>query len=136
MPLDPTDIEARLRNGFAAFNKGDYDTVVKEVAPDLEFLRPGSQPLLHGAAAFRQWLEPDALEVMTTEILDLRVAEDKVLLRQRTTARGAGSGIELDVASWTVWTLNADGLAKRIELYLDHEKEDALRSWGGDPEGV
>ena len=76
-------------------------------------------------------MEPDALENMTVEILDVRVAGSKALVEQRATARGVGSGIELDVHSWGVWTMGPDGLATRIELFLDNEGERALEVWGG-----
>jgi hypothetical protein len=79
-------------------------------------------------------MEPDALEDMNIEVITVRVAGNKALVEQRTTARGAGSGIELNLMSWGVWTVGDDGLATRIEVWQDHEHEQALESWGGEPE--
>ena len=42
-------------------------------------------------------MEPDAFEEQRIEPLDFRVEGKKVLVREHTQARGAGSGINLDV---------------------------------------
>ena len=65
--------------------------------PTIEIVPPGGQASLRGAAALRAWMEPDAFEEQRIEPLDFRVEGDKVLVRQHAQARGAGSGIELDV---------------------------------------
>ena len=54
----------------------------------------------------------------------------KVLVRQRAPARGAGSGIELDMEGWAVWTLNDEGLVMRLESYLLHQEAEALEAAG------
>jgi ketosteroid isomerase-like protein len=132
--LDPAEIEERVRRGTAAFSRGDYDAAVALAADDVELMRPGGLTPLRGAEAFRQWMEPDALEDMNIEVITVRVAGNKALVEQRTTARGAGSGIELNLMSWGVWTVGDDGLATRIEVWQEHEHEQALESWGGEPE--
>ena len=45
-------------------------------------------------------------------------------------ARGAASGIELDVLTWSVWSFDEDGLITRIEIYLDHEEDRARKAAG------
>ena len=40
-------------------------------------------------------------------------------------ARGAASGIELEVVTWSVWSFDDDGLITRIEVYLDYEESKA-----------
>jgi limonene-1,2-epoxide hydrolase len=129
--LEPAEIEERLRRGLAAFSEGDFDAAAALAADDIELIRPGGLGSVRGADAFRQWMEPDALEAMTVEILEVRIAGDKGLVEQRTTARGANSGIELDVHSWGVWTIGPDGLATRIELFLENQEAEALQAWGG-----
>src|SRR6185503_13809320 len=106
----------KLRAAYEAFNRGDFDAAVKLARPDAEFVRPGLEAPLRGAAALREWMEPDAFEEQRVEPLDFEVSGNRVLVRQRTTARGAGSGIELDVESWAVWTFD-DGLIARVEPY-------------------
>jgi hypothetical protein len=49
------------------------------------------------------------------------------MLRGRVRARGAASGVELEVESYVVYLLR-DGLAYRVETYRD--REDAERSAG------
>jgi hypothetical protein len=61
---------------------------------------------------------------------EFRVNGNKVLVHQNTRARGAGSGIELDVDTWAVWTLDDDGLVTRIEGFLIHEDSAALEAAG------
>lgn len=50
-------------------------------------------------------------------------------LKHRIWARGAGGRIELEIESWGVWTFE-DGLATRIEVYLDHEEAKARQAAG------
>ena len=97
---------------------------------DIEFARPGGGSPLKGAEAMRAWMEPDALEEQKLEALEFRINGSKVLVRQNTRARGAGSGIELDVDTWVVWTLDDDGLVTRVEGFLAHEEADALEAAG------
>ena len=80
------------------------------VHPDVEFISVGAQPPLKGIDRFRAWMEPDAFETQAIEPLELTVAGDKVLVRQRRLRE------ELRAASrwksaWSVWTFNEDGLA-------------------------
>ncbi|HSJ18714.1 MAG TPA: hypothetical protein VK920_11525, partial [Solirubrobacterales bacterium] len=76
------------------------------------------------------WMEPDAFEENVIEPLDFRVKGNKVLVRQHNRARGAESGIEVSETLWTVWTLNDDGLATRVESFPDHQKAAALAAAG------
>jgi hypothetical protein len=69
-------------------------------------------------------------EEQRVEPLDFRVEGNKVLAHQRTQARGAGSGINLDLELWTVWTFDDDLLVTRVETYLPHEESDALEALG------
>jgi hypothetical protein len=78
----------------------------------------------------RAWTEPDAFDEQQIEPLEFSIQGNKVLVRQRTGARGAGSGIELDVEIWAVWTLTDDGRATRVEGYLPHQEAEALEAAG------
>jgi hypothetical protein len=119
-----------VRDLYAAFNRGDFDAAIKGFDPGVEFSRPGGQAPIMGASALREWMEPDALEAQKLEPLELRVSDDKVLVRQHATARGAASGIELDLISWAIWTLNDELKVIRIELFLPHEETAALEAAG------
>ena len=61
-------------------------------------------------------------------MLSFEVEENRVLTRQRTTARGAGSGIEMEIVSLTVWTFNEEGNVIRVEAFLAHEEKAARRA--------
>ena len=77
----------------------------------------------------RRWMEPDAFQEQVVKTFEPVVVTDRTILgRQLVMARGAASGIELDVITWSVWTFDEDGLITRIELYLEHEEERALEA--------
>ena len=54
----------------------------------------------------------------------------KVIGKQHIKARGAGSGIELEITSWSVWTFDDDGLITRVEIFLPHEEAKAREAAG------
>jgi ketosteroid isomerase-like protein len=118
-----------VRAGYEAFNRRDYDQVAELVHRDVVFVRPGAGPQLNGSEAFRAWMEPDAFESQVTEPTGVEIRGQKVLVHQHTTARGAGSGILMEIGSWAVWTLDANGRVTRIETYLEHEDAEARRSF-------
>jgi hypothetical protein len=124
------EIVASLRRIYEAFNRGDFDTAIAMAHPEIEYVPPGGQSSLRGAEAVRAWMEPDAFEDNQVEPLEFSIHDNKVLVRQHATARGAGSGIELDMEIWAVWTLNDDGLATRLEVYLPHQETEALEAAG------
>ena len=124
------EITNSLRRGYEAFSRGDFDTAMENSHPQVEFFLPGGQSPLRGQDAVRAWMEPDALEDQRVELLELRINGNKALARQITRARGAGSGIELDVDGWVVWSFDDDGLVTRVEVFLIHEENEALEAAG------
>jgi ketosteroid isomerase-like protein len=130
------DVEAvaRLRRAYEAFNRGDFDAAVEvgRVHPDIEYVPPGGQAAVQGIAQFRAWMEPDAFESQVIEPRDFRVAGNKILVWQETKGRGAGSGIEIELDLWAVWTLDDAGLVTRVEAFLPQERAEALRAAGLD----
>jgi ketosteroid isomerase-like protein len=128
-PRDDKRIEL-LRRSFEAFNRGNFDAAIADAHPDVVFVRPGAQAELRGAEAFRGWMEPDAFESQMIEPLEFRVSGDNVLVRQHATARGAGSGIEIDIESMTLWTFDEDDKVTRVEFFLPHQKAEALTALG------
>ena len=109
----------------------DFDRALALVHPDIVFVPPGDQPPYRGAESLRRWMEPDAFEAQVVKTFEpVVVTERRILGRQRVMARGAASGIEMDVISWSVWTFDEEGLITRIELYLDHEEDRAREAAG------
>jgi hypothetical protein len=124
------EIISRLRHAYEAFSRGDFDSAITIAHPEIEFVPPGGQGSHRGADAVRAWMEPDAFDEQQIEPLEFRVNGNKVFVRQRTTARGAGSGIELDLVNLAVYTLDDQGLATRIESFLLHQEAEALEAAG------
>jgi ketosteroid isomerase-like protein len=124
--LTDEELIERLRRNNEALNRGDYDTAIKVAHPDIVFVRPGGLPELTGAEAVRAWMEPDAFESQQVEIHSFDVEGNKVLTRQTTKARGAGSGLEMQIDSLIVWTFDEQGGVTRVEVFT-REEEDAAR---------
>jgi ketosteroid isomerase-like protein len=117
-----------LEENKDALNRGDYDTAIRLAAPDIVYVRPGGLPELHGADAVREWMEPDAFESQRYELLDHEVSGNRALTRSRTIARGAGSGIEMEIEALVVWTFTDDGKVARVEVFTLDEEEAARRA--------
>ena len=124
------EIISSLRRAYEAFSRADFDTAIEIAHPDVEFVPPGGQSPLRGADALRAWMEPDAIEEQKIEPREFRVRGNKVLVDQHTWGRGAGSGIEVEVDMWVVWTLNDDGLVTRVEAFLVDQENQALEAAG------
>jgi len=120
----------KLRRAYEFFNRGEFDAAVAIAHSDVEFFPPGDQAPFRGAERFRAWMEPDAFESQVFEPLELTAAGNKILVHQNTKVRGAGSGIELELRSWTVWTFDDEGLITRVENFWAHDKAKALEAAG------
>ena len=122
-----------VRQWLEAISGGgeDFDRALALVHPDIVFVPPGDQPPYRGAERLRRWMEPDAFQEQVVKTFEPVVVTDRTILgRQLVMARGATSGIELDVVTWSVWTFDENGLITRIELFLDHEEDKALEAAG------
>jgi ketosteroid isomerase-like protein len=130
MEIPDEELIRRLRTSFDAFNRGDFDAATKWVHPDVLVitLSPGRTEI-RGLEAFRAWMEPDAFESQAVEAEVIEIAGGKALIHQQTRARGAGSGIEIEIGSWSVWSIDEDGRVTRIENFLEHEEDEARRAF-------
>jgi ketosteroid isomerase-like protein len=127
VPLSEEGPIDALRRVYELFNAGDFDAAIELAHPDILFVRPGAQSDVKGVDAFRAWMEPDAFESQVFEPESFETEGNRILVHQRATARGAGSGIEMEVESWTVWAFDRDGKATRVEVFLEHEADEARR---------
>jgi ketosteroid isomerase-like protein len=118
----------RLRRTYELFNAEEFDAAVEMAHSDIVFVRSGAQSELKGADALRAWMEPDAFESQVIEPQDFEAAGNRVLVRQHAAARGAGSGIEIEIESWTLWTFDDDGKVTRMEFFLPNEEDKARRA--------
>ena len=124
------EIIARLRRAYDAYNLGDFDEIMEWIHPEVELFPAGDQAAIRGAESYRSWLAPDAFEYQRLEILKARLNGDKLLVHQRSTAKGAGSGIEMEFLSWSVLTLDEDERLIRVKVFLAHEQAEALKAAG------
>jgi ketosteroid isomerase-like protein len=113
-----------------AFSRGDYEAATEIAHPEVELVRSWEKSSLHGPDALREWMKPDAFQDQQGKLLEVTVAGDKALGHQNLRAKGATSGIDIDVNSWCVWTFDADGLVTRVEFFLDHEEDQAREAAG------
>jgi ketosteroid isomerase-like protein len=121
-----------LRQNSDALNSGDFDAAIELAAPDIVFVRPGGLPELRGTEAVRAWMEPDAFESQQIELLGHEATGSRILTRSRTKARGAGSGIEMEIEALTVWTFNEEGKVARVETFTPAEENEAHRALRGE----
>jgi ketosteroid isomerase-like protein len=127
MPQEHVEL---VRSILEAFNRGDFETVLRAVHPDIELTRVGDQSPVRGVAGIRKWMEPDAFQDQQFEPLAFKVNGNKVLVHQHFTGRGAGSGMKLDFTTFAVFTLDDDGLVTRLQAFLPHEEAEALGAAG------
>jgi ketosteroid isomerase-like protein len=119
-----------------AFNRFDIEAAVAYLDPDFELREwpnaPGAQTY-HGADGARRaldkWLE--SWEWMHVEVEDIIEAGDSAVVKLHQRAKGSGSGIEVEIRSWNVYTFRA-GKVLRLELFT--EREPALEAAGLDRE--
>jgi ketosteroid isomerase-like protein len=129
---DPEVLIDRVRRSYEAFNRGDFETALRWAHPDIVFTRLGGQGEIRGLAEMHSWMEPDAFESLSFEARDLETSGNRVLARIQSTARGRGSGIEMQNDAWAVWTFDDEARIVRIEAFLAHEEPAARRALSGD----
>jgi hypothetical protein len=109
------------------FNRGDFDAVIEFIHPEIEVIRLGGLPTVVGRDAAFGLMLPDAFDSQELVIDEMRVEEDVVLVSGPFHARGAGSGIELNRESHSVFWIE-DALIRRMATYF--ELDEALAAAG------
>ena len=120
----------RLKAAYDAINRGDFGAAVAIAHPEIEFVRVAGLTPVRGVNAFREWMEPDALEAQSFEPISFSANGNKVLVHQHNKFRGPGSGIEMEGDFWGVWTFDDEGRVTKVEAFLDHEEDQALEAAG------
>ncbi|MCB0875546.1 MAG: nuclear transport factor 2 family protein [Solirubrobacterales bacterium] len=124
------ELIAILRHALDAGNRGDFDTAVAMVTPDVELISRGGFTSLRGADALRAWLEPKTMEDVLFEVEDIEVVGSNVLARHRVRGRGVASGISLEMRFWAVWTFNEARLLTRVVMFRPDEAAAAREAAG------
>lgn len=108
---------------YEALNRGDIDATVSVLAPDAEWHESDALPdagVFRGREAVRSFLERflESWQELHQEIEEVVAEGDRVALMIHLTARGRGSGAEVDARYAHVWTLN-DKEGVRVDAYDD-----------------
>ena len=121
-----------VRRSYDAFNRQDFDLALTYADPEIEYHPVDGQEPLEGLPAYRQWMEPDAFEDMLVTLQDIEASGDRVLVRQLVKARGAGSGIEIELMFFTVFSFTEDDLepsAFRPSCHMRRLRHDWPPAW-------
>ena len=122
-----------VRQAYEAFNRGDMEGAVADIAPDFEYLPtgtiPGMERVTVGREGFRQFLESwwGEFDEPRVDILELIDADDQVVASLTFRGRGKQSGVATSWDLWQTWTMR-NGKAVRGQGYTS--REDALEAVG------
>jgi ketosteroid isomerase-like protein len=116
-----------VRLAYERLNGGDIDGFLDLSAPDIEFRDlpqlPGSGVFI-GHDAVRSWYAKlvEAFEALRFEVEGtLEAADDRVVVMNRASGRGRGSGAKVELTFSAVATLDSGKLTKLI-VYSDHDE--------------
>jgi ketosteroid isomerase-like protein len=121
-----------VRRGWEAFNRGDLDAFLADVAEDAEFeedpsfpeagVYRGREEIVEYVRAFQEQMRGHRFEVE-----ELRDLGDQVLALLHETARGASSGVDVDQHPGFLHEFRGDRMV-RVRAYLD--RREALKAVG------
>jgi uncharacterized protein len=123
----------KVRRAYEAFNRGDSEGMVADIAPDFEYVATGTVPgvegTYRGVEGLRQFLESfwGEFDEPRVEIRELIEAGDQVVAALTFQGRGKQSGVETKWDLWHVLTLR-DGLAVRQQAFTS--ESEALEAAG------
>lgn len=115
---------------YDAFARGDFETSLSCLDPEIEWSQPADEPgggTYHGHdgvnQAFASWLGPwDDYHVEVEELIDFG---DQVLARTRHQGRGKTSGVRVNQQIFQLMTLR-NGKIVRMRMY--YEEPEALEA--------
>jgi ketosteroid isomerase-like protein len=114
----------RLKNGYEAFNRGDFEAALEAAVDDIELRvidSPSGTSVVSGRDAVIEWMKPDMFaEQRATPVEFIEAADDTIIVRLIAQVRGAGSGLEIEDEVFHVWWARGD-LAERLEVHLDRD---------------
>ena len=121
-----------VRQVYEAFNRGDWDAVFRDVAPDFELTTPARgldagifRGREEGQGYWEDFFRP--YEAVTTEPVEFFQSGDQLVVFLETRLRPRGSSAEIEVRAGHLWTIR-DGTA--VSLRLFPEREQALEAAG------
>ena len=121
------------RRAYEAFNRGDSEGMVADLAEEFEFVPTGALPDARGVyrgpqgyTDFVGWLRSE-FDSPRVEINELTEAGDQVLASVTLRGRGKQSGVAASWDIWHVWTVR-DGKAVHGQAFTS--KAEALQAAG------
>jgi ketosteroid isomerase-like protein len=127
-PPSPETRVDLVRSGLEAYNEGDIEGVLALLADDVvtyappDYLNAGT---FHGHEGFLEWIGAwnEAWESFQQEVEAIDpMGERWVIAEVHQTARGRGSGIEIDQRSAYLWEVRADGKCAFQGLYPNADR--------------
>jgi len=122
-----------VRSAFEAFNRGDMDGAVADLAPDFRYTAAGLIPdrtgVFHGPEGFKEffgWVASE-FEDVQTEVDELIDGGDTVVVGATLRGHGKQSGAQGKFTFWQLWTVR-DGKVVRGEGYAS--RAEALEAGG------
>ena len=112
----------RVKAGYEAFNRGDYDAAAEYYHPDIVWHRVSAieSPLV-GREAVRRNMDPQIFAEQRAELVEAEVVGDCVLVRAVFRIKGAGSGIEMTDDAWHLYRIK-DGMAIEFRHFTDRDE--------------
>lgn len=119
--------------GAEALSERDLEAMLEVAHPEIEFVTHpgfvGQEPAYRGHDGVRHWLkalEPwESFGVEVEELID--VSADTVIAVSHVTARGSGSGVDVEMRTYDVVTI-VDGKIRRRRHF--ERRDDALKAAG------
>jgi ketosteroid isomerase-like protein len=113
---------------WKAFEAMNIEAAVPLVHPQLEWETrwPGMEGAYRGVDGLRSYLAAlvEALDLDPPRLIDsYEIDASRVLLHYRISARGAGSGVDVAMEFWDIWTVREGRLFRR---QVFHDREAAL----------
>jgi ketosteroid isomerase-like protein len=129
MPQENVEI---VRDGYAAFNRGDTEGSLAHLHPSIEWWPAADEPInepYRGHEGYRRLIAAarDGVTDLRAEIEELIAIRDQVVVRVRFSARGDASGVPVEILETHVARLR-DG--KIIEVHEYREWSEALDAVG------
>lgn len=129
-PIDDQPVIEILKRLYDAWNRRDIDAGLAEAAEDMVWHGPPDSPFAgphEGAAQVRRFAEGifELFDRIVREPQSFERHGSHTLVEVTSLVRGAGSGVEVEVALFDVWGIDDDG---RVHSYaVFSERVDALR---------
>ena len=131
MPEDQSIDLAQLRRGYEAIGEQDWIAATEHFHPGIEWIDPPQVPgggthdgIVEIRDSWRIW--GDSWEEWEVVPLEMTVRGDKVLVHTRMKGVGRGSGVEVELEYWQVWTYRGGKVVRQQGFARLEQAEAAL----------